>query len=950
MNPENNEKIATGAVADSGNSCTRKSSVRSSNDSEDVMKRTAAKELIEKLYYQLMDGCGDAECSNEQCASGSGVNMDKNQAAAHAITLVKSNKVKLCVGRPVKVPRQALGGASSSQPCTSDVAKESSPPGEETMTTSRTDTSPAPLHSSSSEPLVSAFITADSVSADMERSSIDEKGKPSKSFSLLTPISLPKSGTKQVRFLTEEDVYDILEKCKVTESYSVLIRTIGQVFSDVEALNLSFHKTQSSADEELLKKHSNLKKEDLRSMGQDLDKDSDDKESVSEADNNETELQSVENIDTGESSKSYQPDITVDVTSVRRVFHRLFSIPGLPFQNALINATISLSESVQVGLTYKEISQSKPNFLNLFVIIMEIPNLQNTEYLERAFPSFCKATAQLSLKSQANLVRYWSLYEVDRLRDMLFNLQQLITVKVLTDQVNSRHYTVGDDEIICAAAKLMKMIYYASIVGGRFDSAETVALETQQEKDDDASMQVFLQGAIGGPKELKTLSEDSLAKELDVRVIDCREPLIPHEDFINEAVSEQLESDHSFQEQFCLNYSMLLTTAAKVQGMYFEHRVRMWHERRFSMLQSLIHEGSSTPYLRLRVRRDHLIDDALVRLEIIAMDHPGDLKKQLYVEFEGEQGIDEGGVSKEFFQLVVDQLFNPDYAMFTYDHETHLFWFNPTSFESDRQFTLIGIVLGLAIYNNVILDIHFPMVVYRKLLGKMGTFEDLKTSHATFAKSLQELLDYEGDDIEDVFLQTFRIGYSDIFGSSLYHDLKENGGDIPVTQSNKQEFVNLYVDFLLNKMISRQFRAFKTGFQMVTDESPLKLLFRPEEVEILVCGSKNFDFNELENSTQYDGGYDSRHRTIRQFWDIVHEFSDEQKKALLMFTTGSDRVPCGGLSKLKLIIARNGPDSDRLPTAHTCFNVLLLPEYSSKEKLKERLTKAITYAKGFGML
>ena len=67
--------------------------------------------------------------------------------------------------------------------------------------------------------------------------------------------------------------------------------------------------------------------------------------------------------------------------------------------------------------------------------------------------------------------------------------------------------------------------------------------------------------------------------------------------------------------------------------------------------------------------------------------------------------------------------------MFTYDDETKTFWFNPTSFENDSQFTLIGIVLGLAIYNSVILDIQFPMVVYRKLMGKLGTFEDLRDSH-----------------------------------------------------------------------------------------------------------------------------------------------------------------------------------------------------------------------------
>lgn len=54
------------------------------------------------------------------------------------------------------------------------------------------------------------------------------------------------------------------------------------------------------------------------------------------------------------------------------------------------------------------------------------------------------------------------------------------------------------------------------------------------------------------------------------------------------------------------------------------------------------------------------------QLEMASQDNPADLKKQLYVEFEGEQGIDEGGVSKEFFQLVVEEIFNPDYGNFIY--------------------------------------------------------------------------------------------------------------------------------------------------------------------------------------------------------------------------------------------------------------------------------------------
>lgn len=167
------------------------------------------------------------------------------------------------------------------------------------------------------------------------------------------------------------------------------------------------------------------------------------------------------------------------------------------------------------------------------------------------------------------------------------------------------------------------------------------------------------------------------------------------------------------------------------------------------------------------------------------MENPIDLKKQLVVEFDGEQGIDEGGISKEFFQLVVEEIFNPDYAIFTFQSDSQTVWFNPTSFESDAQFTLIGIVLGLAIYNNVILAVNFPMVLYRKLMGKRGSFEDLQDWNPVLYNSLKQLLEYNEQDMEEVFMQTFRISYKDVFGSIIHYDLKENGDCVNVTQENK---------------------------------------------------------------------------------------------------------------------------------------------------------------------
>ena len=157
----------------------------------------------------------------------------------------------------------------------------------------------------------------------------------------------------------------------------------------------------------------------------------------------------------------------------------------------------------------------------------------------------------------------------------------------------------------------------------------------------------------------------------------------------------------------------------------------------------------------------------------------------------------------------MEEIFNPDYGMFVHCPETHTYWFNPSSYESCAQFTLIGIVLGLAMYNSVILDLHLPSVIYRKLQGKRGVFEDLKEFKGSVWKGLQELLAYEGDDMEEVFMQPFQISYTDLFGSVITAELKEGGSEIMVNQENKKEYVTLYADFLLNTCVEKQFLAFQ---------------------------------------------------------------------------------------------------------------------------------------------
>ena len=98
--------------------------------------------------------------------------------------------------------------------------------------------------------------------------------------------------------------------------------------------------------------------------------------------------------------------------------------------------------------------------------------------------------------------------------------------------------------------------------------------------------------------------------------------------------------------------------------------------------------------------------------------------------------------------------------MFITCEETRNTWFNATTFESDSMFELVGIILGLAIYNGIILDIHLPLVIYKKLLDETPLLNDLQYIQPTLMNSLFDLLSYEGN-VELDFCQTFQV--CDIF-------------------------------------------------------------------------------------------------------------------------------------------------------------------------------------------
>mmetsp|Transcript_7393 Transcript_7393/g.18159 ORF Transcript_7393/g.18159 Transcript_7393/m.18159 type:complete len:150 (-) Transcript_7393:2068-2517(-) len=127
-------------------------------------------------------------------------------------------------------------------------------------------------------------------------------------------------------------------------------------------------------------------------------------------------------------------------------------------------------------------------------------------------------------------------------------------------------------------------------------------------------------------------------------------------------------------------------------------------------------------------------------------------------------------------------------------------------------------------------------------------------------------------------------------------------------------------------------------------------LLRPEELELLVVGSQELDFAALEKATQYEGGYNSECAVVKNLWCFIKSADRSEQLRFLKFTTGSGKAPIGGLGNQSFLVQRAGPDSMQLPTSHTCFNTLLLPDYGDNyEKLVDRLTIAIRECAGFGL-
>ncbi|KAJ5086382.1 hypothetical protein NUU61_007689 [Penicillium alfredii] len=415
-------------------------------------------------------------------------------------------------------------------------------------------------------------------------------------------------------------------------------------------------------------------------------------------------------------------------------------------------------------------------------------------------------------------------------------------------------------------------------------------------------------------------------------------------------------------------WEMRLTNTARVYFVDHNTKTTTWDDPR---LPSSLDQGvpqykrdfrrkliyfRSQPALRImsgqchvKVRRNNIFEDSYAE---IMRQSASDLKKRLMIKFDGEDGLDYGGLSREFFFLLSHEMFNPFYCLFEYSaHDNYTLQINPHSGvnpEHLNYFKFIGRVVGLAIFHRRFLDSFFIGAFYKMMLRKKVTLQDMEGVDEDLHRNLAWTLD---NDIEGIVELTFSVD-DEKFGERRTIDLIPGGRDMPVTNENKAQYIELVTEWKIVKRVEEQFNAFMSGFNELIPPD-LVNVFDERELELLIGGIADIDVDDWKKHTDYRG-YQEQDEVIQNFWKIVRSWDAEQKSRLLQFTTGTSRIPVNGFKDLqgsdgprRFTIEKSG-DPAALPKSHTCFNRLDLPPYKTHDALEHKMSIAVEETLGFG--
>ncbi|XP_026733196.1 apoptosis-resistant E3 ubiquitin protein ligase 1 isoform X1 [Trichoplusia ni] len=365
--------------------------------------------------------------------------------------------------------------------------------------------------------------------------------------------------------------------------------------------------------------------------------------------------------------------------------------------------------------------------------------------------------------------------------------------------------------------------------------------------------------------------------------------------------------------------------------------------------------------LAIRVLRSELLRSSLKATRHFTVQ---DWCKNFDVTFQGEQGVDWGGVRREWFSLLCAQLFDAKFGLFVSFHDSPTGLVHPNPDRPPhlklKHFELAGKLVGKCLYESALGGSYRQLVRARLTRSFLAQIIGLRVHYKYFEQDDPELylskikyvletdLD-SGDSVPELY---FADDVYDARGHLVEtHDLVPNGATIRVRNSSKVSYLDLLAQWRLAARVRPETDAFLRGLTLLVPDN-LLAIFDENELELLVCGTGEVSVSDWRAHALVSGSGRDWERLLGWFWAALANFSTEERARLLQFTTGCSQLPPGGFQELNpRFQITAAPNFGALPTAHTCFNQLCLPDYDSYEQLVHALLWAINEGgEGFGMI
>ena len=332
------------------------------------------------------------------------------------------------------------------------------------------------------------------------------------------------------------------------------------------------------------------------------------------------------------------------------------------------------------------------------------------------------------------------------------------------------------------------------------------------------------------------------------------------------------------------------------------------------------------------------------------------LREPIQIHFVNENAHDAGGVYREWYTCLFKEFFDEKNKFFIENKNQCMNNGNYLIYPKYKDMNLdyyvfFGKLSAKSLIDKVNISELLNLTITKYILKKTVNLEDLKFYDISIYNSLKEIRDFK-DINSNEFLKEIKFVWNikDENGEIKEVELIEGGKNINLNNENKNLFIEKVIFYETYVRYEEQIEKMREGFFSLFKEETFKL-FNPEEFNFQLSGQKTIDLEDWKKNTIYKGHYNENNQTIKYFWEILSELSQNDLFIFFHFCTSSSHVPIDGFNSLKgvnnkiqkftiepklsLILDESKNKEFRLIEAKTCFNRILLPEYSSKEEMKK---------------